>query len=79
MDIIISHSDIPFRWRGCDYKIIESGISDGRPYAKVKPDNQELVAELCARLLKDEKLVVYVGNGFRCFLDDYHANGTNYT
>lgn len=79
MDICIAVNDIPFRWRGCDYKIIAAGISDGRPYAKVMPDSQELVAEFCVRLRRDQGLVVYMGNGYRCFPEDYHTHGTHHT
>lgn len=61
---------IPFLWKGTFYQIVNAGIRSGQPYAIVQPPCQELTDILCSRIQKDKGLVVYLGDGFCCFLDE---------
>lgn len=71
MDVQIACDRIPFRWKEGLYNITDAGIRDGKPHATVNPECQELVDELCLRLARDRGLVVYLGDGFVCFPEDF--------
>ncbi len=71
MDLIIAPSSLPFRWKNNDYKIIECGIDNNKPYAKVEPENSQLEEELKKRIIKDYGLKVYLGLNYICFVEDY--------
>ncbi len=71
MELIIATSDHSFKFKNENYKIKTAGITKGIPYAEVEPHSDELVKEICKRLLKDNGLVVYLANGYTCFTEDY--------
>ncbi len=70
MDICIACSNLPFLWKGQHYQIVNAGIKSGQPYATVSPNCPELVSVLFSKLAQDRELIVYLGNGFCCFLED---------
>lgn len=70
MDIIGSPSGRPFRYQGKLYQITSYGITGGVPHATVMPPNDQLVAEICRRLMRDGTLATYVGFDADHFPDD---------
>lgn len=70
-DTTIVPPSFPFHWNGKEYKIEDVGIKNNKAIARVKPHNSKLVKELKRRIKKDLGLVIYLGNGFVCFVEDY--------
>jgi hypothetical protein len=71
MDLVIANSSLPLRWQGKDYLITQAGIKNGVPYANVEPSNPALTSELNRRIKKDLGLIVYLCDGYCCFVEDY--------
>jgi hypothetical protein len=76
MNLTIATGDRWFRFQGKAYKILQAGISEGMVFAETDPSNQVLEDELCARISRDGKLSVYLGNNYVCFDEDYPQNLT---
>lgn len=70
MNTVIVSSNLPLRWKGVDYQVLECGLRDGKAYAAVIPNNAELVSELERRIKRDQGLSLYHGCGFTRFVDD---------
>lgn len=71
MDLVGAINDTPFRWKGKEYKIKSLGITNDLAYAEVEPENTELVDELKKRIERDRGLQVYLGPGYKCFIEEY--------
>ncbi len=71
MELIIAPSDSPFRYKNKQYKIIKAGIENGKAYASVNPENEDLEKEIIKRIERDKGLKVYLALGYHCFIDDY--------
>ena len=71
MELLGASCGLPFCWKGKDHKIKSWGIKNDLAYAEVEPENTELVDVLKRRIEKDRGLIVYLGPGYICFVEDY--------
>jgi len=68
-DVGIVRQERPLLWGGKEFVLVDMGIVNRKPFAKVKPHNPKLVAELKRRLKKDSNITLVIAGGY-CYLDE---------
>lgn len=63
-DMAVAVSRLPLRYKGTDHKVVEAGIRNGEPFAKVSPPSADLVEAIKESLLQHGTIRVWLRTGY---------------